>query len=492
MKIDVCRRIPEHIETLIFINEEELSVQSSELINDDIIGSIRQFAQIENYKFEAGKVLSFTRLVNNKKQNIILCGLAKKAKLNFYNFRNHLASALREALRYKSKENYVYFGFEPGVGEVTLGHLLSETAHLVGYRFDKYQSQREENEPGNFHLIYQAKTNRSLNRGILEGKIYADATNLAKDLVNEPANVMNPEALAEQAKKAALQYGFSIEVHNHDKLKRLKMDAFLSVGRGSKNTPRLIIMRYNGTVDKKTPLTALVGKGLTFDSGGYNLKPGMSMLNMKTDMSGSAAVIGAMSAIAHLKLKVNVVGIIAAAENMIGSDAYRPGDILTSMSGKTIEVGNTDAEGRLTLIDAITYALEKEKADRVIDIATLTGAAAAALGQDFSVVLSNNDKLYDKLWAVAECSGERIWRMPLHEPYNEMIKSEIADLKNVGGPLAGSITAGLFIHQFVQDKPWIHIDIAGSASREKPSGVNGPGATGVGVRLLTNLIRNLD
>lgn len=216
------------------------------------------------------------------------------------------------------------------------------------------------------------------------------------------------------------------------------------------------------------------------------------MVNMKNDMGGAAAVIGAFAAISTMKLKVNVVGIIAAAENMINGEAYCPGDIITSMAGKTIEVINTDAEGRLTLVDAIHYALDKEKADYVLDIATLTGAAVAALGHDLSAVLSNNKAWMEKLCDASDFCGELIWQMPLHESYKELIKSEVADLKNVGGPLAGCITAALFIKEFVQDKPWIHIDIAGTAFRDKENGINSYGATGVGVRLLTSLIRNME
>jgi leucyl aminopeptidase len=266
----------------------------------------------------------------------------------------------------------------------------------------------------------------------------------------------------------------------------------LAVGRGSKTEPKLIIMRYNGNPEKKNQLTALIGKGLTFDTGGYSLKTSAGMLNMKCDMGGAAAVIGAFSAITTLKLKVNVVGIIAAAENMVSSTAYRPGDIITSMSGKTIEVVNTDAEGRLTLIDAVHYALEKEKADRILDIATLTGAAVAALGRDYSAVLSNDDAWVSKLEEASAFCGEKFWRMPLHEPYKDLIKSEVADLKNSGGPLAGCITAALFIREFVQDKPWIHIDIAGGAMRDKVKGIDSYGATGVGVRLITSLLHHME
>ncbi|MCB5233753.1 MAG: leucyl aminopeptidase [Candidatus Cloacimonetes bacterium] len=492
MKIDVCRKIPEYMETLIIMHEEDGVIERTGIFSDALHDSIDEFINADEFKFGKGNIRSFMRLVKGKKQNVILCGAGKKDKLTQPILRGYMASCWREAISLKADNIFLYYAFELPIAELAIGHIIAETALLTSYKFVKYLSDYKHHEPENVHLIYFAKTNRYLNRGILEGRIYADSTILARDLVNEPANVISPEALAEQAKKVALEYGLSIDVFNADRIRRLKMEAFLAVGRGSKNEPKLIIMRYTGNPDKKNSLTALVGKGLTFDSGGYSLKPGNSMTSMKSDMSGAAAVIGTMAAISSLKLKVNVVAIIAAAENMIGSDAYRPGDILTSMSGKTIEIHNTDAEGRLTLIDAVHFAIEKEKADRILDIATLTGAAVAALGKDFTAVLANDDKWYDRLHAASELSGERIWRMPLHEPYNELLKCETADLKNIGGPLAGCITAGLFIHQFVQGKPWIHMDIAGTSFSEKPMGTDGPGATGVGVRTLTNMFRTME
>ncbi len=492
MKIDVSRKIPEHLESLVLIHQEETEINGLEILGEELLGTIDEYCKQEEFTFKMGELKSFTRVVNKHKQVVILCGAGKPEETDQYNLRNNLAKCWREAKRNKVNQSWLAFGFNPGIPEAQLGHLVSESALLSDYKFDKYLSKPDNHEMQSIHLIYFAKTNRHLNRGILEGRIYAEATILARDLVNEPANVMNPQALADRAKKAALQYGFSIDIHSVDKLRRLKMEALLAVGKGSDSDPKLIIMRYNGNLEKKNQTIALVGKGLTFDTGGYSLKPTGSMLNMKSDMGGAAAVIGAFAAIASLKLKVNVVGIIAAAENMVSSTAYRPGDIITSMSGKTIEVVNTDAEGRLTLIDAIHYAIDKEKVDRILDIATLTGAAVAALGKDYSAVLSNDKSWMDKLKKASELSGERYWEMPLHLPYKELIKSEVADLKNSGGPLAGCITAALFIREFVQDKPWIHIDIAGGAMRDKNTGTDSYGATGVGVRLLTSLIRNME
>ncbi|HNQ43067.1 MAG TPA: leucyl aminopeptidase, partial [Candidatus Cloacimonadota bacterium] len=327
---------------------------------------------------------------------------------------------------------------------------------------------------------------------VQNGIRFGEAVNVAKQLVNEPANEMTPRKLAEMAQKTGNSFDFEVKVYDEKKIASFGMEAFINVAKGSDNQPRLIVMHHKGDPNHPHDIIGLIGKGLTFDTGGYNLKPGEGMGNMKNDMGGAAAVIGAMAAITTLKLKVNVVAVIAAAENMISGDAYRPGDIITSMAGKTIEVVNTDAEGRLTLVDAIHYALEKEKVERVLDIATLTGAAVAALGHEFSAVLGNTPEWLDQIKDAAEFSGESVWQMPLHEPYKELIKSEIADLKNSGGSLAGCITAALFIQEFVQNKPWIHLDIAGTALRDKESGINSYGATGVGVRLLTSLLRNME
>lgn len=492
MKIDVTRRLPDHIDTLVLIHEEDPNLPELDFVDDALKDSLDTYVKAEGFAFKYGKITSYTRLIGKKRQLIILCGAGKKEELNVNKLRSLFANCWRKAISLKSAQVYVLMGFEPSLNDVVLGHVLSESALLSAYKFNKYISNDETHYLESIHLLLSTKNTRHINRGILEGRIYAETTNLARDLVNEPPNILNPDALADHAKKVALQYGFSIDIHSVDKLRRLKMDALLAVAKGSKNDPKLIIMRYMGNPDKKHQLTALVGKGLTFDSGGYSLKPGPSMVSMKSDMGGAAAVIGAMAAISTLKLKVNVVAIVAAAENMIGSEAYRPGDILTSMAGKTIEIHNTDAEGRLTLIDAIHYVIEKEKADRVLDIATLTGAAVAALGSDFSAVLSNNDAWLQQLKDASDFTGELIWEMPLHEPYAELIKSEAADLKNVGGPLAGCITAALFIREFVQDKPWIHIDIAGQAMKDKVTGIHPVGATGVGVRLLTSLLRNME
>jgi leucyl aminopeptidase len=493
MKIDVVRRLPETPDTVVLYQREEGKIDVfAELLSDTMHEALTNYVKTESFYFKAGEIHTFNFV--NKAQHVkfILCGMGKPESLTPDKVRRTFAEIIRAAIKLKSKQIYLIPGFDVPLTDAMLGQVMTEAAMLSIYKFDKYISDSKYVAPEVMHFVYDFKNTRNVNKGILEGRILSETTNLARDLVNEPANVINPETLAEAAKKAALQYGFSIDVYTIEKLRRIKMDAFLAVGRGSKIEPRLIIIRHHGNPEGKHDTIGLIGKGLTYDSGGYSIKPTAGMVNMKSDMAGAAAVIGAMSAIATLKLKVNVVAIIATCENMISGDAYRPGDIVRSMSGKTIEVLNTDAEGRLTLIDAIHYAIEREHVSKIIDIATLTGAALAALGGSITAVVTNDQDWYACLDAAAKTTGETIWQLPNFEEYKELIKSEIADLKNIGGQWAGAITAAQFIQEFVQGLPWMHLDIAGTSGRDKASGYNGIGATGVGVRLLTTLLKSME
>ncbi|MDD2683707.1 MAG: M17 family peptidase N-terminal domain-containing protein, partial [Candidatus Cloacimonetes bacterium] len=258
MKIDVTRKLPEHVETLVFIHEEDASLEGLEFVDEELKAELESYIKAENFSFSYGKMSSFTRMLSKKRQVIILCGVGKNADLNSSRLRSIFANCWRKANSLKSHQVYVLMSFEPVINDVILGHVLAESALLSAYKFNKYISSDEVHEIESIHLLLSTKNTRHINRGILEGRIYAEATNLARDMVNEPANIMNPESLADHAKKAALQYGFSIEIHSMDKLKRLKMDALLAVGKGSKVDPRLIIMRYSGNPDKKNQLTALV------------------------------------------------------------------------------------------------------------------------------------------------------------------------------------------------------------------------------------------
>ncbi|MGC9362344.1 MAG: leucyl aminopeptidase [Candidatus Syntrophosphaera sp.] len=492
MKIDLQRKPVEHMDTVIIMHGEKGDFHSIDNIPEYIKNAVSVIIKQDDYQFEYAALKSFSIVHAKHRCNIILCGVGNTHELDAEKLRDLLAKGIRAAMKIKAREVFLFPGFANPVGEVNFGHILAEAALLTQYSFDKYNSSAKPGTLQAVHLAMNVKTTRHINRGILEGRIYAESTNLARDLVNEPANVIYPESLAEAARKAALKYGFSIEVFGQDKLKRIKMEALLSVARGSSKEPRLILMSYHGNPDPKAKTIGLVGKGITYDSGGYCIKPPQGMLNMKNDMAGAAAVIGTLAAVSTLKLKINVLGVVAACENMISGDAYRAGDIVRSMAGKTIEVVNTDAEGRLTLIDAIHYAISRSKVSSVIDIATLTGAAARALGNEITTIFTNDDSLLRKLHMASELTGEKIWQLPTHEGYMELIKSDIADLKNSGGSLAGAITAALFIREFVDHKPWAHLDIAGTSLKSKPNGIDPYGATGVGVRLLTQLLREME
>jgi leucyl aminopeptidase len=493
MKIDIVRKLPEVIDTLVLCSREDGNLDVFEdWVSEPMLEAVKHFCEAEKVSFKADEMHVFHYMNKNQFCKIILVGMNKPENLSSDKIRKIFADVIRQAIRLKSKNIYLIAGFDFPLTDALQGQVMAEAALLTIYKFEKYRSESNYQVPDTLHFVQDSKNTRNLNKGILEGRILADIQNMARDLVNEPANSLYPDTLAEAAKKAALQYGFSIEIFNMDKLRRIKMEAFLAVARGSKHEPRLIIMRYQGNPDNKHENIALIGKGVTYDSGGYCLKTQQGMTNMKTDMAGAAAVIGAMSAISSLKLKVNVVAIVAACENMISGDAYRPGDIIRAMSGKTIEVLNTDAEGRLTLIDAIHYAIEREHATRIIDIATLTGAAVAALGTKMSAVVTNNQDWYNELEQASKVCGEAIWQLPAFEGYKDLLKSDIADLKNIGGQWGGAITAALFIQEFVQDLPWLHIDIAGTSSTDKESGYHSFGATGVGVRLLTTLLKSME
>ncbi len=493
MKIDVVRKLPDAMDTLVLCHREDGKLDVfEEWLSDGMYDAVKRFVDVEKITFKADEMQTFHYMHKSQYSRIILVGMNKPENLTPDKIRKIISDTVRQAIKLKSKQIYLIPGFDFPLTDALIGQVMAEAALLTIYKYEKYRSDSKYVAPEALHLVQDSKNTRNLNKGILEGRILADMTNLARDLVNEPANTMYPDTLAEAAKKAALQYGFNIEIFNLDKLRRMKMEAFLAVAKGSKHEPRLIIMRHMGNPDGKHDTIGLIGKGLTYDSGGYSLKPSASMMNMKTDMSGAAAVIGTMSAIATLKLKVNVVAIVAACENMVSGEAYRPGDVIRSMSGKTIEVQNTDAEGRLTLIDAIHYAIEREHVAKIIDIATLTGAAVAALGTSISAVVTNDQNWFNQLEQVTKITGETIWQLPAYEGYKELLKSDIADLRNIGGQWGGAITAALFIQEFVDGLPWMHIDIAGTSSKEKESGYNSLGATGVGVRMLTTLLKEME
>jgi leucyl aminopeptidase len=325
---------------------------------------------------------------------------------------------------------------------------------------------------------------------IERGLVLAEAANRARDLVNEPGNVMTPTAMAETARKIAADHGLEVEVLEKEKIAELKMGGLLGVAQGSHQPPKFIILRYKGRRSADIDI-ALVGKGITFDSGGINTKSQEGMQDMKGDMSGGASVMAAMMAISRFKPEVNVVALVPATENMPGGGALKVDDIITAMNGKTIEITNTDAEGRLILADALSYAV-KLGAKRIIDVATLTGSCWIALGSICTGAFTNNQSMVDQLVAAGKETGELIWQLPMYDDYRDLIRSDIADMKNSGSRYGGAIGAAKFLAEFIGDTPWVHLDIAGKEISDKEKGYLVKGGTGVPVRTLVNYVLSLE
>ncbi len=361
-------------------------------------------------------------------------------------------------------------------------------ARLRAFRFDKYLTrEKKEDKPSLKKLTVAAADPQAAKAAFASLDKVADGVFLTRAVVSEPANVITPEALAEEARKLA-EIGVDVEVLGEKQMRKLGMGALLGVGQGSERESQLVVMRWMGAKDQEAPPLALVGKGVTFDSGGISIKPGAGMEDMKWDMAGAGAVIGAMKALAGRQAAANVVGVVGLVENMPSGSAQRPGDVVISMSGQTIEVINTDAEGRLVLADALHYTRDRFKPVAIIDLATLTGAIIISLGNEYAGLFANDDGLADGIAAAGKAVGEGVWRMPLGDAYDKQIKSDIADMKNVGGREAGSITAAQFLKRFVGDVPWAHIDIAGMAWSKKDAATCPKGATAFGVRLLDRLV----
>lgn len=333
------------------------------------------------------------------------------------------------------------------------------------------------------------RTNDESQPSVTRGQMVGEAMLLARELVNLPANYLHPEEFARRAAAVAVSSGLELEVWDELRLRRERCDSLLGVSAGSSRPPRLLILRYRGT--RQQPPLALVGKGVTFDSGGLSIKPSEAMLTMKCDMAGAASVLGTMQAIAQLKLPTPVVGLVGLVENMISGSAFKLGDVLTARSGKTIEIHNTDAEGRLVLADVLNVALD-EKPSHIIDLATLTGACCVALGLDIAGLMSNDEALQSQLQAAAAEAGEDVWPLPMNEHFGDQIRGKIADIKNMGeGRWGGAITAAKFLEQFVDETPWVHVDIAGPAFLESPKAHMDAGGTGVMIRSLVQLIENM-
>jgi len=424
---------------------------------------------------------------------VAVAGLGKKKEFNEDKVRNMMGEVVRALRKHNCKTAATILhgagagGFTPEDSSVA----IVEGCILGAYRYNKHITKPED-EHDVEQVILLEKDGSKLNAirsGLVKGRIVAEATLLARDMVNEPANHMTPAHMAEIAGEIANRDGLEIIVMDREQMEKEKMGALLGVAQGTSQPPKFITLNYRGNASKKDTI-GFVGKGLTFDSGGISLKPQEFMSDMKGDMAGGAVVIAAISAVAKLKLKINVTAIIPATENLPGGRALKPGDVLKASNGKTIEVVNTDAEGRLILADALSYAVKKGICP-LIDLATLTGACHVALGDIYAGVFTNNQALADKLIRAGGEAGEHLWQLPLPDEYKELNKSDVADIKNSGGRYGGAITAALFLQEFVSEIPWVHVDIAGPFMTEKTKGVLVKGATGFGVRTLIKLASDL-
>ncbi len=377
---------------------------------------------------------------------------------------------------------------------LNIATLLAEGALLRSYRFDKYRTvEKPGHKPPLAELVIAANHPNAARSTFSRSRAVADAVFLTRDLVSEPSNILYPESFAERIRERLTPLGVTVEILGEAKLAKLGMGALLGVGQGSERETQLVVMSYSGApkVKNKRPV-AFVGKGVTFDTGGISLKPGPGMEDMKWDMAGAGAVTGLMTALAGRKAKVNAVGVVALVENMPDGKAQRPGDIVKSMSGQTIEVLNTDAEGRLALADALWYTIDRFRPQAVVDLATLTGAVIIALGSEFAGLFSNDDELAGQLLTAGTETGEKLWRLPLADAYDKAIDSDAADMKNIAGDRgAGSAIGAAFLKRFVKDTRWAHLDIAGVAWSKKDKSTVPKGATAFGVRLLDRFVADV-
>jgi leucyl aminopeptidase len=419
-----------------------------------------------------------------------VAGLGKRQDFNLDKIRG-VAGEFCRSLRKLNCRKIATILHGAGIGDIepeASAEAIVEGALLGLYSFNKYKKPEYADVEEMLVVVREDGKIPVLEPAVHKGKAIAESTNRARDMVNEPANYMTPTRMAEAAKEIANKYNLEFQVFDSKDMEAMGMEALLGVAKGSSQPPQLITLSYKGDKRSEKAL-GFLGKGITFDSGGISIKPSEGMSEMKDDMAGAAAVMAALGAIAQLKPQINVTAIVPATENLPSGTALKPGDVLKAMNGKTIEVISTDAEGRLILADALSYA-QRLGLSPLIDLATLTGACRIALGTLYSGLFSNDQDLADKVLRAAERTGERIWQMPMPEEYKEQNKSEIANVKNTGNRYGGAITAALFLAEFVDNTPWAHLDIAGTASSNKESGYTVKGATGVGVRTLVELALN--
>lgn len=456
----------------------------------DINDIIKRAKALKGFEGKTGEVVSFYSPEDVAASQVIFIGIGKSDSIKEETFRSMAGKAVKSAISSKAETITIAC---PGATKVKIKAdrlitALCEGALLANHLYDAYKTEKKNSPLKSIEISADAPKTSGLSE---KAEIICASTIMARELVSMPSNHKRPEDLAAMLTKTATENGLNVTVLDEEEMRTLGFGALLAVGQGSTSRPRLVIMEYKpeGKIKKKI---ALVGKGVTFDTGGINLKPTGSLEDMKMDMAGGAAVAATMVAVSKMKPSVHVIGAVPIVENMPSGDSYRPGDIFKSLGGKTIEITNTDAEGRLILIDALTHVAKQYKPDVMIDLATLTGACMVALGEKIAGVFSNDEELGKKVVDSGNSVHERCWLMPMPEDYKEMLKSDFADMTNAANARwGGAITAALFLSDFVEKTKWAHIDIAGPAYFKKPSDYCGAGGTGFGVRLLCNLIDEL-
>ena len=492
-KVDFSKCKTELLAVGQFSDVKGLDKPSKEL-NSKLDGAIERLIKLGDFKGKDGTSAIIYGNSQTGAKRVLLVGLGEKKKATLDTLRKAAANAANKAVEMKigTVSLALHSAFGARFDLTVMARVMAEGTYFGSYRYDEFVTESENGRLDSLDVELidsdSAKT-KKLNKGLWSGAIIGKAQSYARTLANRPGNVINPAKLAAAAKDLARDSKrLNCMVLDEKQLAAKGMGGVLAVGSGSQNKPRFIVLKYNGA--GKGDAVGLVGKAITFDSGGISIKPSAKLDEMKLDKSGGIAVLGTMKAVAELKLPVNVYGIIPAAENMPSGTSYRPGDIITTFSGKTVEVLDTDAEGRMILCDGLAYAA-KQKCNPIIDIATLTGACVVALGRYMAGLMSNEENLKRQLQSAAKESGEKVWPMPSGDEYGKEMKSKIADLKNLGSKWGGACTAAAFLKQFVGDTKWAHLDIAGMNIFEKPTEFTVEGSSGFGVRLLTTYLMNL-
>jgi leucyl aminopeptidase len=461
----------------------ELKVDTSDQAVQAAAADLLASGEVSGKPFETN-LLHKPASLKAKRLLLISAGGAKS--FSSYDLRR-IAGAAARALKSRGIRSFAFVAPQ-GIAAEDSVRAIIEGAHVGNFDPDYYRSDRKDQKIDEVTVVASGDSG-SLAKVANEARIVGESQNFTRDLVNEPSNRMTPTILAERAKKMCAEVGLKCEVYGADKIKEMKMGAFWSVAQGSDEPPALIVMTYEPTGAPVKPVLGLVGKGITFDTGGISIKPADGMEKMKYDMAGGATMIGAMRAIALLKPKVKVIGIVCATENMPSGKAQKPGDVQIAMSGKSIEIINTDAEGRLVLADGLYYARQLG-CTHLVDAATLTGAVVVALGYANAGIFANDDDIYNRFHAANAKAGEKMWRMPLDEEYKEQIRSSIADIVNSGGRWGGAITAAMFLKEFAEDTPWIHLDIAGTAWMEDQKPWIAKGPSGIALRSLVEFVKS--